>query len=415
MTLRAVLSLLALALTACGSDDDPKLGPPPRHRVPGCEQFDVAPCNIETSACQTRLMGLAACLRGSEDAELPPIAIISEAEFASYLEEQYQSDGPTEHLAEWQQAFSMLNLVAPGGLEAETQVAESVQNIWGYYSYEDKTVSIIDHGSDSSPETASAVLLHEFVHALQDREVDLTAYWQQDRTYDAGLAADAVVEGEARFQETRFSASMLGFDPARIDWDRVFQSGVENDEQWLFKQDSVLTAAWDAFPYEWGARRIHLDWDATGHAGVLALFASPPGDSQVLMASVDAVATDVQPVAIDAPAPPPEWEAIGEDVLGAFGAFELFGKRTELAEARELGLAWRGDKLAVYAGASGEHLNQTALVWQCEFADEGSATSASQLFLTSSSFAVSRDGTRLTLAAASDGATLTWALNGPLE
>jgi len=406
------LFALALALSACGgSDDETTLGSPPRHRVPGCEQFDVAPCDVETPACQTRLLGLAACLRGSDNTELPPITVISEDEFANYLEEQYRALGTTDHLAEWQSALSMLSLVAPDGLEMDTRVAESVKNVWGFYSEEDKSVRIIDHGADSNRETSTSVLVHEFVHVLQDREVDLAAVKQGADTYDQGLAVDAVIEGEAQFQQERFLASMLGFDPAQIDWDRLFENGVDDGEQALFQQDSVMTAAWDIFPYRWGARRVHLGWDATGHAGVLDLFASPPADTQVLMASIDAVATDVEPVQIDAPVPTDDWAPLGDDVLGAFGTFELLGKRTSVDTARELAVAWRGDRLAIYGGAGDQHVAQTAVVWQCEFADAASATKAQQrLRGGAGTVQLAPGGTRVTLARASDASSLPWAV-----
>ena len=406
------LFALVLALSACGgSDDETKLGSPPRHRVPGCEQFDVSPCDVETTACQTRLLGLAACLRGSDAAELPPITVISEDEFANYLEEQYRAEGTPDHQAEWQAALSMLSLIAPGGLEMDTRVAESVKNVWGFYSEEDKSVRIIDHGADSNRETSTSVLVHEFVHVLQDREVDLAVVKQAAGTYDQGLAVDAVIEGEAQFQQERFLASMLGFDPAQIDWDRLFENGVDDGEQALFQQDSVMTAAWEIFPYSWGARRVHLGWDATGHAGVLDLFASPPADTQVLMASVDAVATDVEPVPIDAPVPTDDWAPLGDDVLGAFGTFELLGKRTSLYTARELALAWRGDRLAIYGGAGDQHVAQTAVVWQCEFADAASATKAEQrLRAGAGTVQLAPGGTRVTLALASDSSSLPWAV-----
>lgn len=400
---------LALSLTACGAADEPELGAPERHRIPGCEQYDPAPCDVETETCQQRLIDIAACLRGSDDTTLPAVLVMTENEYASYLAAEYAKRAPAPHLAEWEQALVMLGLIAPKGLEDQARVAEAVDFVWGFYDEETKGVTLIDHGADSNSETSSAVLVHEFVHVLQDREVDLTTFRGADASYDGELAADAIVEGEAQFQQQRYLASMLGFDPRRIDWDRLFQNAVDDAETHLFEQDSVMTAAWDLFPYAWGSRFLHLGWDASGHSGVLDLFASPPADTAVEMASVEARAPDVDSVAIVAPEAPTPWTLVGEDRIGAFGTFELLGKSTQIERARELALAWRGDELAVYVAGEEDpnHTNPTVVVWVGEFMDAPSAAAAAGLLLTQG--VTKLNGTRVTVAQASDASDVSWA------
>ena len=84
---RFTLVLVVATLVGCGSTDDEgaSLGKPPRYPVPGCESVDHAPCDVRTTSCQTRLLALAACLRGEEPGELPPISHMSEAQYAAYL------------------------------------------------------------------------------------------------------------------------------------------------------------------------------------------------------------------------------------------------------------------------------------------------------------------------------------------
>jgi hypothetical protein len=406
---------LSLTLAACGTSDEngPGLGAPPLSRIPGCEQFDPAACDVKTTECQERLLGLAACLRGSDATELPPVTIMSESEFSAYLEQQYAQQDPPRGQAKWQQAFVMLNLVAPGGLEPDAEIAQATQNIWGFYDADTKSVSIIDHGSDSNLETASSALLHEFVHVLQDRDIDLTAYAARTDVYDASLAAKAITEGEARFHEERYDAAMLGLDWEQIDWYRLFENEVNSAAQWVLKQDSPLTAAWDAFPYAWGARFVHLGWDATGHAGVLELLAAPPGDTELVMASSKRLSTDVGALEIPVPAAPATWNLIGEEVLGAFGTFELAGRHptndsTQTSDsAQSLALAWRGDRLSLF-----EDANETlAVVWIAEFADAGAASSAADIIAPRSlgtTLVRTRDE-RLVVAVSSDISNLDWA------
>ena len=72
--LAALLGLAALA--GCGGDT---------MSMPGCEAIDHTPCNVLVSACQARLWALAACLRGDQAGELPPVSVVSETDFAVSL------------------------------------------------------------------------------------------------------------------------------------------------------------------------------------------------------------------------------------------------------------------------------------------------------------------------------------------
>jgi hypothetical protein len=402
----------ALALAACGGDKD-ELGPPRRYPVPGCEQFEPAPCDVRTTACQQRLYGLAACLRGSDPGEPPHVVVITPDALQAELEAAAAQDQPDPHVAEWESAFGMLGLIQPGALERTAEIASEVNFIWGRYVDATKLVEVIDHGSDTTSETSSSVLLHEFVHAIQDREFELASFKQaHDQTYDSSLAASAIIEGEAQFHQERYLASMLGFEPNGVDWDRLFQDGVEIAEPKILGAPSPLTAAPQYFPYDWGARYVHLGWDATGHAGVLELFAAPPADTQLEMASIHGLAADVAGSDSAAPEPPAEWTQIGADRLGAIGVFELLGAHAELEAARSVALDWRADHLTVYAGTDAGDPAATAVVWSCDFASEASAGTVADVMGRNLGRTPQVTGTRVTFANASDGASLAWAFDG---
>src|SRR2546423_15347360 len=48
-------------------------------------------------------------------------------------------------------------------------------------------------------------------------------------TQDMALAANSIIEGEARMHETRYQASVLGLDPSQVDWMRRFDNSVAAD------------------------------------------------------------------------------------------------------------------------------------------------------------------------------------------
>src|SRR5882724_7519959 len=259
-----LLNVAALAITAGGcGDDHPGPASVTYQPVPGCEAIDHTPCDVRATACQTRLFALAACLRGDHtDGPPPPVAVVSEADFTAMVTAAVAASTPDPHLDRWDWAQSAVGLIAPGGLSAQVTVA-STSSILGIYRYNTKDVLVIDHGASFNEQAGSPVLVHEMVHALQDREVDLHQYKSTfSRTRDMSLAADSIIEGEARMQETRYRASVLGLDPSQVDWMRRFDNTVAADQAFLLMQPSPLTASGGAFPYEWGARYVYDTWTA---------------------------------------------------------------------------------------------------------------------------------------------------------
>lgn len=413
MRLAPVFAVLAVTLTGCG--DGKGSNGPPQYPVPGCEGFDTSACDIASPVCQARLFSLAACLHGGDAGDMPPVTLMSSGDYEAYLQAQAAAATPDPNQPRYEQAYRMLGLVAEGDLDPQAQITQTVQVVAGFYEEATKTVHVIEGGTNSSPETRSPVLLHEFVHALQDREVDLASFHaQNDATYDSFLASDAVVEGEAQFQTQRYTASMLGLDPQGVDWDRYYAQGMQSAEAQLLQSTSPLTLAPHLYPYMWGSRYVRLGWAETGHSGVLDLFAAPPADTQLEMATQDLRREDVAGPAIDAPAPPENWTLLGQDVLGSLGVFEILGPKSEAATAEALALDWRADRLAVY-GLADETTSPlaTTLVWACDFANAESAASAVTL-LARSVNDVRRAGSRVVAAQTNDGGSLDWAFESLL-
>jgi hypothetical protein len=410
LTAAAIAVAVTPALVGCGGGD--ATGPASRP-VPGCEAFDHAPCDVRVTSCQTRLFALAGCLRGEVPSAPPPITVLSEADFAAVLTLEAAMETPSPHLATWDWALSSLKLIEPGGLSTQTTLSESVKFIWGRYrSGASKDIQIIDHGADFDARSASPVLIHEMIHALQDREVDLAQLHATfETTPDSRLAVRSITEGEARLHETRYRASALGLDPAQVDWTRRFENAVDRDEQQLPKEPSPLTATSRAFPYEWGAHYVYNRWVAGGMSGVHGLFVAPPLTTRVLMASAD-VDVDVDPEPAperpDQPTPPPGWTVVGGDVLGGWALFLVLTKSTPdvaTAAIEELALAWRSDGIGIFEGPAGA----TAVVWRIDLGDPGVATQVAALLAGLSNVTVSLVGTSITLAIASDAGPLDWA------
>ena len=248
------------------------------------------------------------------------------------------------------------------------------------------------------------------VHALQDREVDLTQFQTTfAKSDDASLADRSIIEGEARMHETRYRAAVLGLDPAEVDWPRRFESTVAVDEKYLLMQPSPLTATSMAFPYEWGARYVYNRWVLDGMGGVHGLFLAPPVTTRVLMASTDGdVDPEPAPERPALPSPPVDWTAVGSDVLGAWGLFLAMSAGTPgavTADVETLALAWKSDAIEIYEGSTGT----TAVVWRIDMGSPALAAQAASLLQGLPGVTVGTAGTWATIASASDAESLAWA------
>jgi hypothetical protein len=408
--LRRSLAVVALALGGCG-DDGGGAGQAQLHPVPGCEAIDHTPCDVRDPSCQMRLFALAGCLRGEAPGALPPITVVSEANFAAMLTTEAAMSPPQPHRATWDWALSSLKLIQPGALGMDAMIAQSAKFVWGLYrSDTDKDILIIDHGAAFDVESASPVLVHEMVHALQDREVDLTQFDTAfAKSGDSSLASRSIIEGEARMHETRYRAAVLGLDPAKVDWPRRFENSVAVDEKYLLMQPSPLTATSMAFPYEWGARYVYNRWAPGGMDGVHGLFLAPPVTTRVLMASTDGdVDPEPAPEVPALPTAPVDWTAVDSDVLGAWGLFLAMTEGTPGAATADIetaALAWKSDGIGVYEGPAGA----TAVVWRIDLGSPTLAAQVASLLQGLPGVTVGTAGTWTTVASASDAGPLAWA------
>ena len=293
------------------------------HPVPGCEAIDPAPCDVFSTECQIRLLALAACLRGSSPGPLPPVSRMTEAEFAQLLMAELRAEEPPLNLGDLEAGLAMLGLVAPGAFAPSSMAATQASQVAGFYRDDVNDIVLIDHGSpangiDVNGIDVNGTLLHEFVHALQDREQDLpTWYDAHTDTYDDTLAAMSVVEGEARLHQTRFRVSLLGLDPMAVDWNKHFDRTVSLATQWVLEQPSPYLASYMAFPYEYGARLLFPRFTERGPQAVTDLFSSPPARTRALLDPGNDAVSPGWPTPV-APSPPAEWTLTHEMTLGAW-------------------------------------------------------------------------------------------------
>jgi hypothetical protein len=280
------------------------------------------------------------------------------------------SEDDSEDLLHIEYTLVALRLLQGGELTQDGgSTAQVVDSIDGVYQDAERGIALVDRGKAKNSVDADAVLVHEFVHAIQDNEQGLHDWRQQYPDYvDTSFALRTVSEGQATYAQFRAYTAISGNDVARVDWQRTFDKFQSELMTTALQDSSPYLAAITTFPYAYGAGLAHEFWSDHG-----AQFASPPQTTwQVLTHSAgdafDAPIT-LEPVE---PTPAADYGLVDNTVLGAL-LLELSTHQLGLSadQALDLAMAWRGDHLFIYAGPGPEQ--QTAWMWQLELRDAAHA------------------------------------------
>jgi hypothetical protein len=407
------LLLSTLAVAGCGDEDrrPPSRGSTSSNRpVAGCETISHESCDVRAADCQARLLALAACLREDEEPPMPPVTVMSESAFGDYLYELIEEE-PQPEVNHLERALVSLGMVEPGAYDVDVVVSDLVTTIAGVYRHETDDILVVVHGAAVDRDMMSSILLHEFVHYLQDLQVDLAAFSEEfSLSTDAALAAISVIEGEAEFHQLRYYASLAGLNPNTVDYRETFDSMVSFSEEYLLEQPSPYTQVRGVFPYAWGGRYMQATWFDGGRDAVAERFASPPTQTRSLMGASTFV--DVAARSFESPAAPTGLALYAEDVGGAITLFLYATTIMDVASARELALQWRGDRMSIFATDDDAG---TVVVWRIALENEPAAAAfAAAAGRVVASNEIRRDGAEVVIAIGDPVADVEWALS-PLE
>jgi hypothetical protein len=389
---------LSWALSACSGDDhSPPL--PAAQPLPECPAANYATCDVRKTPCQEQLLALAGCVYGVQTTPQVPVRVVTEPELIDDLNAKPADEAADEagaddtaDLLHIERTFVDLKLLAPGALtEGGGSTAQIVDNIDGVYQDSERGIALVDRGVPKPTAEADALLVHAFVHAIQDAQIDLDARrMQYPPSIDTVLALRTVSEGQATYAQFRALLAMSGRDVARIDWPRTldkFRDEVLGD---AFTADSPYLASVTTFPYAYGALSAYAAWG--DHQ---AQFDTPPQTTlEVLSLDAGQAVVPPQPLEVDAPTPGADYRFVDGDTLGAF-ELELSARKlgADETDALDLALAWRGDALWIYAGPD----DKTVWLWMVELAGSQYARALAALAPGAPGFEASASGKRVVL------------------
>lgn len=377
--LRTGALLLAAACGEEGAGEPPPLPPPFREPmpIPGCETFDYGRCDVRLPECVDNLAQIASCMRGAATpGPSPDVTFLTQQEAEQNLLEALAATTPPSP-NHFERALVLLGLTQPSSFEPEVTAARLAQGYTAYYRRDSDQLVVIDHGgaiatNNGTPAT-QALVLHELIHALQDREHDLDAFalaHQQDS--DGNLRGNCLIEGEARLHELRLYSALWGIDVSGVDWPSDLRNRSNQAEDDVFLQADLYSASLLNMPYSFGAAYLERVWAEQGATGVRALFDAPPANVREILAPLWGEAAEVPDVRPPPPLAPEGLTREAYSSLGAWGLYLLTRPRSATLEAaRQLALSWRGDLLEAFSFGDG----QTALSWTIDLATEADAAS----------------------------------------
>ncbi|WP_437610313.1 hypothetical protein WMF20_02285 [Sorangium sp. So ce834] len=283
-----------------------------------------------------------------------PVRTIARAEVDAEAEQAADAIDE-EALAALAATYGRLGFFPPD-TDLHAAFGQSMDVFAAWYSTESKAISLIGDVDDN-------VLIHEYVHGLQDQHFNLGELLDATLTSDAHLALRAAIEGDAMLAEVRFLMQESNdADLDRLNWAGIINAAHRAGEQILEENElPALFVDYPSFAYGFG-----FEYCAHNLSGVSA--ASPTPDQafpfdwsrQDALFSDRTPATTQQVLTLDGQDPvvrvglenvPPELadrlEPVDWDSLGEWLSYLLLRPLDDSpgsGAVRALAAAWDGDR-----------------------------------------------------------------------
>lgn len=314
---------------------------------------------------------------GIESREPVRLARSDRAKLEAFLTEQLERDLPPERAEAVVASYARFGLLDPDLDLLELLRSLYLEQVAGYYDPAADTLFVRD---DLDSEQLRPVLVHEMVHALQDRVMDLDSTMAARRDdNDALAAARAAVEGHATYvmmewqlgqttgrQVDLTSLPDLGGLLAGVDLSGAAGMPVLAEAPPLIRE-SLL------FPYVGGLSFVQRLWRDAGTREPPLGAELPTSTEQVLHPERFVDDRDAPRTLSYDEEPPAGWSEVHQDGLGEFEVRHFLG--TFLADstrARSAARGWDADRYRLLREEGGE---REVLVWVSAWddADEASA------------------------------------------
>jgi hypothetical protein len=285
----------------------------------------------------------------------PKVEVRSKDQVRAFLERQFDDPRQARELAGTAAAFKLLGLI-PDSLDLRKESENLLtEQIAGFYDPKTKVLYVIQGETD---DMLDQVVPHELVHALQDQYVNLDSIENAEGDDDRLLAAQAVFEGQAVYEQLVIMTGNANF-AARLPemWDRLRETIRDNRSSMPeFAKAPPIIQEVTIFPYLSGLEFIKRYED---HFPKKAPYADlPTSTQQVLSEAAYFGQTRAAPLRVTLPKP--STGAVRyENTLGEFQTRVYLNEQLNDQNTAIRGAAgWAGDRYQVVDVPGG-----TAMIW----------------------------------------------------
>jgi hypothetical protein len=284
----------------------------------------------------------------------PKLEIRSRDQVRQFLLTQLDDPKSQKQIASEEAVYKLLGLVRDTMNLPDFYVKVLTEQIMGFYDPKTKVLYVVDGAPE---EYVGITIMHELVHALQDQYVNLDSLEHIGDDDDRALAAQAVVEGQATYEQAYIMAGGAGNIAAQLPggWESIRETIRESQKnQPIFASAPMVIQETLLFPYINGADFIRR---FTAREPGKLPFGDMPATTEQLMHDSAYFATprDV-PSTITLPAIP---GTIDQNDFGEFGTRLIVYQHTRDQDASiRASNGWDGDRYALVKTPQGN-----ALVW----------------------------------------------------
>ncbi|HKW48582.1 MAG TPA: hypothetical protein VJN70_14130 [Gemmatimonadaceae bacterium] len=278
----------------------------------------------------------------------PKLEVRSHDQVRAFVTAQLTDSAAQRDLAGKEAAYKAFGLI-PDTMNVRKLFTDLLtEQIIGYYDPKTKVLYVVKGAPD---DVASITIMHELVHALQDQYINLDSLLNAKGDDDQQAAAQAVIEGEATFEQI---SSMLGGSAnvaARLPggWDRVRDMIRDDHSQPVFGAAPMAIQEELLFPYINGAEFVRRFKEK--EPGKLPFQEMPQSTEQVMHDRSYFGTPRDNPIHITLPKVP---GSIYENTLGEFDTrLFLFQHLHDQQVATRAAMGWGGDRYAVVHTSSG--------------------------------------------------------------
>ncbi len=286
----------------------------------------------------------------------PPVVLRSREDNRRFMEQEMNRRYSPARIEAERKTLVAWGLI-PADYDLRTLFLDLMQEqISAYY---DPRAKVMVVGDWLPPEQQRAALIHELVHALQDREIALDGFISPDPGRgDQLLARQALIEGEAVALTIDFLLKVQNMDITMLPDLSNTQGLIATSaggpmiaKAPKFLRDLLLFPYLEGVGFAYQLRKAH-PWSAMS-----ALYRDPPRSTAQIMdpaKRLGALREDPVPLTLPGLAPLlPGRTLVSDDEMGEFGLGAVIGLHLGEPEGRRAAIGWRGDRFQVWEDGGG--------------------------------------------------------------